>query len=135
MTPIPKPEPARKAKRRRYLANRAVVRAVRAEVFARERETCAVVSRLPKADMLAIFTAFGICQGPLQHAHLKGKRKSATRGQAPEERHQTATSLALCELHHEAEEHKGLRFIGLTKAGMDGPITFHIEPPKARVVH
>ena len=135
MTPQPKGKTRKQLKARKDRHEAAVKSSVRAEVFAREREMCAVVSRLMSRDMFDVVKAFGVCSGPLQHAHLKGKRKSATRGQAPEERHQTATSLALCELHHEAEEHKGLRFIGLTKAGMNGPITYHVEPAKTVRVH
>jgi hypothetical protein len=128
---FPKPEPARKAKRHRYLENRTAVRELRDDVFAREQQTCAVVSRLSKAEMVAVFQRFGICTGSLTLAHLAGARRSQTRNQPVDERHHSARALCLCELHHDAEERKGLRFIGQTDRGMDGPITTRVEPPKS----
>lgn len=42
------------------------------------------------------------CIGESQWAHMHEKRRSKTRGQAPEMRHMTAWSLMLCRGHHDA---------------------------------
>jgi hypothetical protein len=127
--PQPKPEPLARTRRRKVRIDNTAQRMVRRAVFAREQDSCAVVSRLSKDEMLAVFQQFGICHGPLQLAHLAGHRRSQTRGMGPE-RHDSQFALCLCQLHHMAEEHKGLRFVGQTDAEMHGPITYAVATPK-----
>jgi hypothetical protein len=128
---FPKPEPLARTRRRKVRIDRGTQGEVRAFIFDREQETCAVVSRLSQDETLAIFKLFGICWGVLTPAHLHGHRRSATMNQDPLVRHSSAHELSLCVKHHHAEEHLGLRFVPQTEDGCDGPITWAVESPKS----
>lgn len=67
------------------------------------------------------------CGGPLEWAHLHVKRRSQTRGQAPEIRHTTQDSLMLCRVHHDQYDGRAqprLLITALTSQGADGPLKF-----------
>lgn len=64
------------------------------------------------------------CEGPAEWAHLRGHRRSHTRGQAPGLRHTTTHSLMLCRRHHGMEERGDMRVKYLTEQGCDGPLRF-----------
>jgi hypothetical protein len=130
---FPKPEPLARTRRRKVRIDNTAQRMVRRAVFAREQDKCAVVSRLSKDEMLAVFKAFGICHGPLQLMHAAGHRRSQTRGLPPEERHSTETCLAGCAHHHDCEERRGLRFVAQTDQGYNGPLTYAVATPKGLV--
>ena len=62
----------------------------------------------------------GWCDGPLQVAHLRGKRRSHTLNEAPAQRHSTAWEVLLCQRHHRMEEAGDLTHEYLTDRGADG---------------
>jgi hypothetical protein len=64
------------------------------------------------------------CDGPSEWAHMHAKRRSQTRGQAPEVRHDTAHSLMLCRFHHTEYDAHRLTITALTRRGADGPLKF-----------
>lgn len=71
------------------------------------------------------------CEGESQWAHMHAKRRSQTRGQAPDVRHTTAESLMLCSRHHrqyDGTEKPRLTIQALTAKGADGPLQFSVEP-------
>lgn len=121
--PLAKPEKRAKSKRRKHRLEAAVQKLNRAVVM--ERDGRCAVTRLE-----GCYQPFGPCAGRSTLAHLAGTRRSQTRGQDPSVRHSPATMVALCAFHHECEEHKGLRLVPLTAAGMNGPITWRLQPPK-----
>lgn len=70
------------------------------------------------------------CRGRSTWAHIRGHRRSQTRGQAPEIRHSTATSMMLCERHHGMEERGEIRVVYLTDRGCDGAVQFVLRKGK-----
>jgi hypothetical protein len=67
------------------------------------------------------------CNGPSEWAHLGDKRRSKTRGQAPEVRHTTAGSLMLCQQAHaqyDGRQRPRLSITATTKRGADGPLRY-----------
>jgi hypothetical protein len=131
---LPKGKTRKQLKAREDRVETKVKHAVRAQVFAREGERCAVVSRLNVRESLQVMQRFGICGGMLTWAHLSGHRRSRTMGMDATERHQSETSLALCRDHHYAEERMGLRFDPQDEAlGMNGPISWSVQAPKGRM--
>ena len=67
------------------------------------------------------------CEGLSEWAHLHAKRRSKTRGMAPEDRHDTAHSLMLCKRHHDQYDGRAtprLVITALTRRGADGPLKF-----------
>ncbi len=64
------------------------------------------------------------CDGPSQWAHIHAKRRSQTRGQTPELRHDTAHSLMLCRFHHTEYDAHRLLITALSRKGADGPLKF-----------
>jgi len=64
------------------------------------------------------------CDGPSEWAHMHTRRRSKTRGMAPEYRHDTAHSLMLCHTHHEDYDAKRLIITALTRKGANGPLKF-----------
>lgn len=70
-------------------------------------------------------TALAIrCVGPSEWAHMHIRRRSQTRNQAPEIRHDTAHSLMLCKFHHQEYDAHRLIITALTRKGADGPLKF-----------
>lgn len=65
---------------------------------------------------------FGPCRGPSQWSHRAGRKRSQTRGEAPERRHTTADSMMQCQRHHELYERGVLADRPLTDRGADGPL-------------
>jgi hypothetical protein len=108
--PIPKPTPRKRVKGRKQRAERAVKQSVRAACVERDGGCRA---------------ATWTCSGPLEWAHLV--RRSLTRGESPERRHNTATSLMLCRFHHQQEEAGRLKVFALTDEGCDGPLRFEVK--------
>lgn len=64
------------------------------------------------------------CQGKSEWAHMHQKRRSQTRGQAPDVRHTTADSLMLCRFHHQEYDAHRLKITALTRRGADGALKF-----------
>lgn len=64
------------------------------------------------------------CRGESEWAHMHSRRRSQTRGQAPEIRHDSAHSLMLCTKHHQDYDAHKLRITSLTRKGADGPLKF-----------
>lgn len=64
------------------------------------------------------------CSGLGEWAHMHMKRRSKTRGQAPDIRHTTKDSLMLCQTHHDQYDAHRLRITALTRKGADGPLKF-----------
>lgn len=65
-----------------------------------------------------------LCAGPSQWCHMHVKRRSQTRGQAPEVRHTTADSFMGCKRHHDEYDAHKLRITALTRNGADGRLKF-----------
>lgn len=84
----PKPEPRATTKRRLARLETRVKRSVRAQCVAR--------------DGYCLLAGWHVCQGPSEWAHAHSHRRSQTRGQAPEQRHQLASSMMLCRSAHRA---------------------------------
>lgn len=130
MTIHPQPKPAktrRQLKARQDRQEAQIKRLVRAAVVVRDG-TC----RLLAAELSAVHDVVLYpnvdrhrCAGnPGEWAHFGDKRRSRTRGQAPEIRHTTAGSLMLCKTAHEAYEAGRLRITALTRNGCDGRLKF-----------
>lgn len=64
------------------------------------------------------------CSAESEWAHLHTRRRSQTRNQAPEIRHDTKHSLMLCRFHHREYDAHRLQITALTRAGADGPLKF-----------
>lgn len=111
---IPKPEPRKRIKARAKRAEGKVKGSVRAQC----------VERDGYCRFVQVQTVLGKCDGPSEWAHAL--QRFRTRGMAPEARHQTATSMILCQAHHFALD-KGtgadrLKVNPLTDDGLDGPV-------------
>ena len=125
---IPKGEPRKRVKGRKQRAERAVKQDVRAACLSRDHE-CRYGAGFWRDDFdrPAWLTKIEGCDGPSEWAHIAGHRRSQTRGQAPERRHNTRTSLMLCKRHHGLEEAGKLKVIPLTARGCDGPLRFEVN--------
>jgi hypothetical protein len=67
------------------------------------------------------------CGGVSQWAHMHARRRSQTRGEAPEKRHTTAASLMLCLAHHDQYDGRARPRLLITRTsrkGADGPLRF-----------
>jgi len=119
---FPKGTPRRLAKARKDRAEVKVKKSVRAQCVERDG-----FCRYPvdvSHDTTEWFLAMTSCHGPLEWAHLHARRRSQTRGEAPEKRHTTAGSLMLCRFHHRAYDAHRLFITALTRRGADGPLKF-----------
>ncbi len=114
---FPKPEPRRKAKGRKQ----------RREATVLDRVWKAVKARDGRCRLAGVLH-FGACAGKHELAHAEGKRRFRTRGQAADERHQTAFCLLLCSSHHRLGEYAydahRMYIEMLTPRGADGPLRF-----------
>jgi hypothetical protein len=63
---------------------------------------------------------------PIEWAHMHSRRRSQTRNQAPEIRHDSAHSLMLCRFHHTEYDAHRLIVTALTRKGADGPLKFRM---------
>ncbi len=124
----PKPTPRKRIKAKAKRHENKTQAAARAHCVTRDGRC--VVSRIPFVSRQQLFAQFGLCEGPATLMHLAGHRKGQTKKQAPEHRHNPAMLAMGCVGHHEAEEHKGLRFVPLTERGMDGPVAWTVVPAK-----
>jgi hypothetical protein len=65
---------------------------------------------------------FGECYGPSEWNHFR--RRSKSRGEAPEVRHSTEITGMLCERHHDMVDEHEIDFDYLTNKRADGPMKF-----------
>src|SRR5688500_15406246 len=103
--PIPqaKPEKRRTTKGRKRRAERTVKQSIRSRCADRDGY-CRIGGRDGTQEVDIHKSTMAWCQGVSEWAHLRGYRRSQTRGQAPERRHTTMHSLMLCSRHHGMEE-------------------------------
>ena len=111
---VPKPESRTRTKGRKTRQEQVVKTSVRARCVARDGHC-----RFNPYSLIDID-----CDGPSEWAHVRGHRRSTTRGQAPEQRHTTTHSLMLCRKHHQQEEAGILIITARTRRGCDGPLRF-----------
>jgi len=122
---FPKGRTRKQVKRRKARAEDQVAKAVREAVMARD-VSCRVGTLHGPAwydEFAPTGNPFG-CYGPLEWAHLHTRRRSQTRNQAPERRHVSTHSVALCRKHHREYDAHQLVITALTRKGADGPLKF-----------
>lgn len=126
----PKPTARRILKGRQARAEKLVEKLTRAAVVLRDgrcrfkRATWAEAGSVSLDVAPAYAFAGHRCEGPSEWAHFGDKRRSLTRGMAPELRHTTAGSLMLCKYAHEAYDAGHLKITALTRHGCDGRLKF-----------
>lgn len=125
---LAKPEPRKRTKGRKDRAEAKVTHVVRALCVLRDGG-CRMAGQTIFGDIYSYALAFertvgGDCDGPSEWAHMHAKRRSQTRGQAPELRHDTAHLLMLCRFHHVEYDAHRLKITALTRKGADGPLKF-----------
>jgi hypothetical protein len=120
--PIPKPTPRRTVKGRKTRAEAKVLKAVREAVFKRDGG-CRIAKNIFRVHL-------GPCGGPLQLAHLR--KRSATRGMAPELRHRRDEAVCLCARHHEMEERHQLLWGFRGPNGADGLMRWWVPEAEGR---
>lgn len=115
-----KPESRKRIKAKKYRAEMKVEQSVRAACV--ERDGWCRIYR----DFGPVCMEQKLCSGPSEWAHLEPRAR--TRGMAPEQRHNTATSLMLCKKHHDDFDGKiGGKKLSIepeTDKGADGPLRF-----------
>lgn len=107
-------------------AERRQIEAVRAACVERDgycRFYRAVANNI-HGDRWSVVSAVEGCDGPSEWAHMHTRRRSKTRGMAPEYRHDTAHSLMLCHTHHQDYDAKRLLITALTRKGANGALRF-----------
>ncbi len=72
------------------------------------------------------------CDGPSELAHMHARRRSKTRGMAPDIRHDTKFCLMLCRFHHQQYDAKWLIITALTRKGADGALRFRRAHPSGK---
>lgn len=130
--PQPKPEPRKRAKGRKDRQEAQIKRLVRAACVL--RDGYCVLDRGGATDFVRgdVFGAgLGLydCAGDSQWCHMHARRRSQTRKQAPEIRHDTAYSFMACQRHHDQYDNKQkprLFVTALTRAGANGPLKFRL---------
>ena len=121
---IPKGLRRQTLKGRKDRAEAKVKRDVRAQCFERDGP-CRIASILAaRAGDVIQAELLKACSGYGEWAHLHAKRRSKTRGMAPEQRHDSAHSLMLCRVHHQEYDAHRLIITALTRKGADGPLKF-----------
>ena len=123
---LPKGKTRKQLKARRDRADARVEQSVRAECVERDGH-CRISSWEDHpddwhADDLQQPDDFS--EGPSEHAHMHSRRRSQTRNQAPEIRHDTKHSLMLCRFHHAEYDAHRLLITALSRKGADGPLKF-----------
>lgn len=113
----PKPMSRKRLKGRKDRAERKVKKSVRAQCVARDG-FCRLAR--PWREPLGV----GGCNGKSEWAHLEEQRRFKTRGQAPDQRHNTANSMMLCSVHHRLYDARKIRLGWLTPFGADGLMLF-----------
>ena len=120
---FPKGTPRRTVKARKDRAEDQAAKVVRSDCL--ERDGYCRASGLPGVPNLDQGRQPGWdCDGPAEWAHMHIRRRSKTRGQAPEVRHDTKHSLMLCRYHHQEYDAHRLIITALTRRGADGPLKF-----------
>ena len=112
----PKPESRKRQKSRETREARAVVTRVRSACVERDGR-CRLAGTIFHSD----------CFGRSEWAHLKDKRRFKTVGQAPGQRHCTAGSLMLCQIHHGRYDRHELTIEPLTEHGADGTVRIKVN--------
>lgn len=118
----PKPEKRKTTKGRKDRAESKQKHMVRMLCVARDGD-CRIMRSGPTVGMA--WEAFGECRGESEWAHMHAKRRSQTRGQAPEKRHTSTHSLMLCTRHHDqydGRQSPRLFITALTRSGADGSL-------------
>ncbi len=124
--PQPKPERRTRMKGRKARAESAVKKSVRTKCVDRDG-SCRLSQTLNNGRSGDTWTPSALwdkCHGLSEWAHMHVKRRSQTRGQAPEIRHTTKDSLMLCRFHHQEYDAHRLRITCLTRKGADGSLKF-----------
>lgn len=98
-----------------------VKKAVRAECVTRDGY-CLVQTRVGIQDE---------CKGRSVWSHLRGHRRSRTRGMAPEKRHDTRFTAMLCQRHDRLEETGKYEVVYRTTQYADGPVDW--QPRETKV--
>jgi len=122
---LEKPEPRKREKARRKRAEAKTIKTVRAEVVARDGYCRLQVRGLDARETIAAI--FGPCRGASEWAHLGEKKRFKTRGQTPEDRHQSAHTCMLCDAHHDAYDANRIRISYRTAQGANGAMLFECE--------
>lgn len=126
MTSFQKPEKRSTTKRRKKTKERDIKSVVRTAV--EERDGYCRLYWYDADTRLSIVKIFGPCGGRSTWAHVNDKRRFATRGMEPEERHTTDGSIMLCEWHHQtgpaAYDAHGMEIEYMTERGCDGRLRF-----------
>jgi hypothetical protein len=120
----PKGPTRKRIKGRKTRQERAVTQSVRAQCV--ERDGHCRLGRFGWSDVYTPAAWLHVCVGPSEWAHVRGHRRSQTRGQAAFRRHTTKHSLMLCQRHHGMEERGELQVGYITDRGCDGPLSFTI---------
>ncbi len=121
-----KPGPTAKARAKRKRADDAVAKAVRAACVERD-VWCRVCFNERILDVRTPGEAWLDCAGEPQWTHMHSRRRSQTRNQAADVRHDTKHSFMACQYHHDQYDGRTkprLFVTALTKAGADGPLKF-----------
>lgn len=117
-----KPEPRTRTKGRKDRAEAKVKQSIRQQCVERDGDCRMAAARFD--DDLPRELYPHRCTTQAEWAHLRGHRRSQTRGQAPERRHTTQHSLMFCQALHALEEAGRLTVTYLSDRGCDGPLRF-----------
>lgn len=122
---LPKGEPRRRVQGRQQRAEAKVKRAVRAACVRRDFD-CRICDWDQNPDDLHSddLDTETFSRDISEWAHMHVRRRSQTRGEAPEKRHTTAGSLMLCRFHHQEYDAHRLRITALSRKGCNGPLRF-----------
>jgi len=125
--PLSKGKTRKQLKARKRRGEAALIAVVRASCVIRDGR-CALdrgaASDFAPSDIVNDNLIISSCDGPAEWAHMHARRRSKTRGMAPELRHDTQHSLMLCRFHHQEYDAKRLHITALTRKGADGPLKF-----------
>ena len=119
--PKPKPRASTKRANRREAAK--IVRQVRAACVDRDGHCRVLFGNAVNGDIHQ-GEDLNYCGLRSEWAHLNEHQRFKTRGQEPEERHCTAGSLMLCEIHHQLLDSHQMAITALSDRGADGPLCF-----------
>ena len=119
MIGFPKPEKRSTVNGRNKRAEASRIQTIRA--------LCVVRDGVCRVGKDTFITQFGGCWGFSEWAHFGAYKRARTRGQAPLDRHTTAGSLMLCQVHH-GDYDAGLIFITATdpEKGCDGALSYRM---------
>jgi hypothetical protein len=123
-----KPGPTARYRAKRRRAEGPVAKSVREKCVDRD-SYCRIGSPYACTDDVFdpnIYWASG-CSGSSEWCHMHSRRRSQTRNQAPEVRHDTKHSFMACQKHHDqydGRQSPRLFVTTLTAKGADGPLKF-----------